>query len=208
MGAIIRDPKDPRKLARVGSFGDGAALGDGLVTNSLLWLRNSRDNVSRMWRGDEAGFAKVTGEIDILEITLSPGIAGALTAGDVACDTQEIPNAVRVNGGRAALQSITLLDQADQGISCRLVFLSRNVSLGTEDAAVSISAANAVHILGEVTLPTYADLINSRLAVVTSVGLILRAAPESRSIYVAMVTNGTPTYTADCLKLKLGLLGA
>lgn len=56
MGAIIRDPKDNRRLARVqGSLADGDRLGDGLVTHAINWVTEPVSGILRRLRGDHSG---------------------------------------------------------------------------------------------------------------------------------------------------------
>lgn len=55
MGAIIRDPRDNRKLARVGTFADGERLGDGLTANAIIWVKDAVNGIHRRLRSDQAG---------------------------------------------------------------------------------------------------------------------------------------------------------
>jgi hypothetical protein len=135
---------------------------------------------------------------------------GALSAGEVAADTVEIPNCMRVPGGRGVLESIVLLDEADQGVALDLIFFDSNVSLGTKNSAPSITDANARHIISRVPIATadYSDLGSCRVATVGNLGRILRAVAGSRSLYVSVLNGaGTPTFgAAGAVKLKLGFL--
>lgn len=207
MGAIIRDPKDSRKLARVGSPADGTTVGDGLSTHSINWLTEPVSNIQRLARGTASGAAIVASDDRVLEITFTTP-AEAVDLGDVLADTQEIPNAFTVPGGTAVVESITILDKDDQGILGTMIFLRRNVSVGTEDAAPSITDANAAEVLGLVPIAAtdYIDLTGCKIATLKNIGLSLQAAPESTSLYVALLTGGTPTHTANGLSAKIGLL--
>lgn len=147
-------------------------------------------------------------ESDLLELTLTLDTS-AYADGDVLADTQALVNAVREGGGRAELKSVVVLDEDDQGIALDLVFLAANKSLGTENSAPSISDANARDIQGKVSIATgdYVDLGGARVATKTGIGLMLKSAEGSTTLYVAAITRGgTPTYTAAGLKLKLGFV--
>jgi hypothetical protein len=144
---------------------------------------------------------------DVVDVTLTLDTS-AYAGGDLLADTQSFTG-VRVNGGRAILQSVTVIDEDDQGAAFTIYFLSANNSFGTENSAPSISDANARDVLGWVDVSTadYKDLGGVRVASVKGIGLLLEAAGGSTSLYLAVVNGtGTPTYTASGVKLKLGLL--
>ena len=132
----------------------------------------------------------------------------AYASGDVLAETQEIANAVPTPGGATALHSLMVIDKDDQGQGLDLVFFSADVSLGAENAAVSISDADAVAILGIVSVAAsdFIDLGGCRVASIKSIGLALRAADASRSIYVAAISRGTGTYSAAGLVLRFGFI--
>lgn len=131
----------------------------------------------------------------------------AYTAGDVLFDTTAIATAVRVSGGSAVLRSLTLIDKDDNtAAQIDLVFLSANVSLGTVNAAPSITDANATKILAIVPVPSanFIDVTGSKVATVA--GLDVRLTPDTgTTIYVAAIARGTPTQTLLGIVLNLQL---
>lgn len=134
---------------------------------------------------------------------------GIYADGDVLADTQVISGAARDNGGPCSLESVQVLDEDDQGVALDLLFLDANVSIGTENAAPSVTDANARNILGLISIAAadYKDLGASRIATVHSIGLVLKAATGSRDLYIAAITRGgTPTYTASGIRLRLGFM--
>lgn len=153
------------------------------------------------------GSSIVVGNSGVVAVTLSLDI-NAYGAGELLADTQEVVNAMRVASGTGGIHSIVLNDKDDQGAELYLVFLSANVSLGTENQAPSITDANADSILGIV--PVYAsdwvDLGGCRIATLTNVGLVIKAATGSTSFYIAAVNGaGAPTYSAAGITMRLGL---
>ena len=72
----------------------------------------------------------------------------AYASGDVLADRQEIASVGLANGAGGVIQSIVLLDQDDQAQAMDIVFLNSDVSLGTENAAVSIADSDADKIIG------------------------------------------------------------
>lgn len=129
-------------------------------------------------------------------------------ANDVAADTQVITDALSRPGGVGKVIHWTLRDEDDQGVPCRVVFLRSNVSVGTEDAAVSITDANAreiTHVLS-IIAADYTDLINSQQVHGTgdSANFMVETVAGSRDIYVALVNgSSTPTYSASGVRLTL-----
>lgn len=153
------------------------------------------------------GSSIVVGNSGVVAVTLSLDTS-AYGAGDLLADTQEVANAMRVAAGTGGIHSIVLNDKDDQGAELYLVFLSANVSLGTENQAPSITDANADNILGIVPVYTsdWVDLGGCRVATLTNVGLVVKAATASTSLYIAAVNGaGTPTYTAAGITMRLGL---
>ena len=63
--------------------------------------------------------------------------------------------------------------------------------------------------LGAVTISSWSDLIDAQIAVKNNVGLVIKAASDSTSIYVHTINrsggNYTPAATTD-LKLRLGIV--
>ena len=143
-------------------------------------------------------------------LALTPTLDTAIYAdGDVLFDTVAIANAA--NSGVEFMQVVTInvLDEDDQGAAFDLLFLDSNVSIGTVNAAVSVTDANARSILGRVSVASgdYYDLGGCRIATVRLSGpLALKVAAGATTLYVAGVSRGTGTYTASGMKLKIGIL--
>lgn len=136
----------------------------------------------------------------------------AYAANDVLCATIQIPNAVLTPGGSCLLHSLTLLDKADQGAEIEIYILRSNVSLGAVNGPITITDADAEEILAVIPIAQadYHDLVNSQIANAgdqKAIGMTLIAAPGSTSLWLSMVTRGTPTYvsTSD-LFIHLGLV--
>ena len=145
--------------------------------------------------------------VDLITVTPDCDPSGT-DSNDVLFDYIEIPNAVAVNGGSAIIQSITIIDDDNQGTSLDLVFQTDNTSLGTKDAAVSIDSGNEDDILGFVNVSNYFDGINFQVATKTNIGLVVQAASTTKSIFVAGVNRngGSVTHTASGLKIKIGIV--
>jgi hypothetical protein len=141
-------------------------------------------------------------------VTLTPVCdTSAYTAEDVLFDRIVVTNATRLADTPAILDSVQLLDEDDQTAArIDLYFLDADVTLGTANAAISISDANARSILGVVSLAaaSFNDLIASKMCTIKNVGLMVSPATGTRNIFVAGVCGGTPTQTASGIRLRLG----
>ena len=130
----------------------------------------------------------------------------AYADGDVLAATQEIASAVRVNAGTGIIQSVIILDKDDQGENLDVVFLKTNVSIGTENAAVSITDANADEIQGIVEVDSYVDLVGSQLSTNPNLGIGVQADSAATSLFIALISRGTGTYTASGITAKITIL--
>lgn len=125
-------------------------------------------------------------------------------SGDVAFVPVLVPGFGSRSGMPRKLQTAVILDQAAQGVALDLVFTQGSVTLGTINAAVSISDADAAKIVGIVSVVAadYSALVNSSLATKRGVELVMQ---PNTDLYVSgIVRSGTPTYAAGSLKIKLG----
>lgn len=149
----------------------------------------------------------VSNDWDVLDLTFSLD-TGVYADGDLLADTQELANAVLSAGGVAALQSVMVLDESDQKQPFDIVFFDANQSMGSENSAPNISDANAFDVIGVVTVAAadYKDIGGCSIAQlgVATAARILKAASGQTSLWVALVSRGTGTYSASALKLKFG----
>lgn len=118
----------------------------------------------------------------------------------------EVPGVFR-NNSPAELVSVQVIDTDDQGTDFDLFFFNASATLGTLNAAVSISDADAAKLIGHVVITAAAngtDMINSWQFVKGSLGLVMAPTATSSSVWVGgVVRSGTPTYTATGFKVKL-----
>ncbi len=155
---------------------------------------------------DPAGNVEIATHATVVDLTLSLDTGGAYADGDVLAAAQELTNAVRQSGGTGILQSVLVVDQDDQGQALDIVISDATITLGTENSAVSISDADAAKILGvvEVTAADYVDLVNSQVANIRNIGMVIM--PDTTSLYISAVSRGTGTYTASGIVLRFGII--
>ena len=152
------------------------------------------------------------GKMDVDVITLTPDTATeACSDGEVIFQADELPNIVSVNGGTCIVQSIGVLDDDDHGGAIDIVFMDTTGLLDAGDDGGTIDAADGVipdAILGVVGITNYFDGIAWKYGHKENIGLVLKAASDSTSIYVAGVnrSGGALTWTASGIRLKLGFV--
>jgi len=130
----------------------------------------------------------------------------AYADGDVLAVPQEI-DGVFANGPRKLI-SVTVLDEDDVGQAFDLVFMDADGTVGTINAAVTISDADARKILGIVAVAAadFKDMINNKVATKTGIELAMAPASGQYSLWVAAVARGAGTWTAAGIRVKLGFI--
>lgn len=146
-------------------------------------------------------------------ITVTPTVLNndAYDASDLLFDSAEIAGAVRTVGGCAFLESVTLLDKADQKVALNLVFANAATDFGTLDSAPDPDDTECATVVGivPVAVADYVDLGGAAVATVKNLHLLLKAGAATTSLWVAGINGaGTPTYTTGALVLQLGFLQA
>lgn len=133
---------------------------------------------------------------------------GAVAANDVLANCVEIPKAVNSKGGTGSLYSLTLLDKDDVGGDLDVFILRADHDLGTLNAAIDITDADAQDILGVVEIRSgdYIDLIGSQIATINNIGISVQANENSTSLYLAVVDRTGSTYTESGLYFGVGIL--
>ena len=154
-------------------------------------------------------YSRLDEETDVIEVVLSLD-TNIYASGDVLAAMQEVTNVMRKEGGQATLRSIQMVDKDDQAKELDLVFMNSSGSIGTENAAVSISDDDADKIAGVVSIvaANYVDLLTSQIVTVPEgdANILMESASGSKSIYVGAISRGTPTHTASGITLKLGFI--
>jgi hypothetical protein len=144
--------------------------------------------------------------VDVFDVTLTLDTS-IYADGDILADTQSVGTVFLNSGGGRTLMSVHVLDEDDQGQGFDLIFLDANTSLGTENSAPSITDANARGIIGRVAISSadFYDIGGSRIATRTGINLPMQGNASS-TLYVAAISRGTGTYSANGVRLKLGFV--
>lgn len=176
------------------------------MINSTSIVAVANGSQSQMLCNDEGGLLVSRHGANVIDVTLVADTS-IYASGDVLSVPAEITSVFRQLGGRIKLTSVVVLDEDNQGTAIDLVFFNATATLGTINAAISISDADARKIVGHLSVAAadFKAYINSQVAVKTATELIMEAGAASTSLFIAaVVRSGTPTYTASGLKLKLG----
>lgn len=107
------------------------------------------------------------------------------------------------------LQSVFVIDEADQGAALDLVFFNSSTpSLGTLNAAVSISDANIRYYMGRVSIAAgdYYDMGGNRVADLNNIGRLLKPENNGTGLWVGGVSRGTGTYAVNSLSFRFGFI--
>jgi len=147
-------------------------------------------------------------DVDFIDVDLVTDTDATADNG-VISNPVEIANAVSVNAGTSILQSVQLIDDDDDGAIIDLVFTQVSTNLGTVNGAIDAADSVAASILGVVSITSYFDGIAWQIAQKTNIGLVLKAAASTKSIYVGAINRngGAVTKTAaDDLHLRIGVI--
>ena len=150
-------------------------------------------------------------------ITVTPTLEAAILAdNDVFFNSVEVPLFARIPGGASKLVTVIFHDADDQAIEMDLIFSDTSITLGTLNAAVSVADADARKIIGGISLVpanTQLDIVNGTfhqwpgpIGAHPGGGLLMQAATGQTSIWCSgIVRSGTPDFTADGARIKIGI---
>jgi len=188
----------------VSLYGNQAAAGDTPVLVDAAG--NLQIDVATITAG-ETHIGEVGGKITVVSANPVLTVAGAYSSGDyvgTSATAIAFANAVRVSGGSGVIHAALLTDKAVQSISTELWLFDTAITSPTDNAAWSLSDAHAATHIGVIPFSTYyASALNS-VSCVKSVGLPFKA--TATTIYGALVTRGTPTYTSLDLTIRLVIM--
>ncbi len=179
---------------------------DGATVAAYILKVNPTDEAG-VYAGPGAASENLIGQVGTPgdQIVTTPTLDTSIYAsGDTLFDRTAITNAVRIVGGRAILQSLTLIDKDDQGIALDLFLMETNTAFGTINAAPSITDTNAeaLHYIGNVASADWIDVGGAKVASLKGIGLMAEAGAATRDLYICAITRGTPTHTAAGLVIK------
>lgn len=141
-------------------------------------------------------------------LAVTPALdTSAYGVGDTFFDRTLLTDAVRTAGGWAIVNSIALTDAADIGPALDLYILDADVTLGTFNVAPSISDTNAVGLthIGSIAAADWKDVGGAKV-VSKTLGQQVKAAADTRNLWLAAVTQTAGTWTANAIQIDVGML--
>lgn len=138
-------------------------------------------------------------------VTLTPTISTtAYTAKDGIGGKQTLANAVRISGGVSILQSVMVIDKANQKAALTILLFDADPSGSTltNDAEPNIAAADIGKIIRKIDIAAadYGTVDHAgtdfAVAEITALSKVVKAA-SGTSLYALITTSGTPDYGAD-----------
>ena len=130
----------------------------------------------------------------------------AYASGDVLFNTTAVTVSNSANvAARGTVLTASIVDRDDESSqTITLYFLRSNVSLGTINAAPSITDDGASEIIGTCTVTTGTDLGGCKFG--ETQGLVIPFELTGPTIWVAATTGGTPTFTsASDIRVRLSI---
>ena len=154
-------------------------------------------------------------DLDLIDVALTTDIETHADC-DVITLPIEIENAVAVKGGTAIIQSAILMntDNSVESPAIELMFASETMDVSStpdEGEAVGIEDADIPKLCGSTTVSNW-SLVNTskgEVATKSNIGLVVKAAATSTSIFVIAICRAAGGYSAgatDNLKLRLGVV--
>lgn len=164
----------------------------------------------------DPGNVPVTGASGVVVVTptlVAP--ATPYTALDNIGGAIALAGAVRVSGGTSILQSIFVLDRANQKAAFTILLLDGNPNDGgttlTDNAAITLAAADISKVKRRVDIAA-ADYVtfdhagtDFATAEINAISKVIKAATGT-TLYAVIQTPGTPTYPAGALSITFGFL--
>lgn len=196
--------------AATGATATGNPIRTGGVAESTTPTAVSDGQAVDLWL-DTFGRLQVGGATSLITVTPVLSVAGAYVTGDYIGTTttpQSFAGVVRTTGGKAIIQSLTVIDKVTTAaVALELWLLSATFTAPTDNAAWAITDAEALTVQGVIPITTdkwYASS-NNKVYTDSNIGLIVTCA--ATSLFMALVARGsTPTWASGDLQVTIGVI--
>jgi len=142
-----------------------------------------------------------------LSISQTPTItAGAYSAKDCVGGLLTFANAARKSGGKGIINTVTIIDNDDEGAGLELWLFNADPTVQADNAPMDFSDANMLKCVGVISISSanYYSLADNGATCLRGVGLQFQCAVTS--LFGQLKCIGTPTYTGtNDLTIILGV---
>jgi hypothetical protein len=152
----------------------------------------------------------VGGKTTTIKDTTAVSTSPAYSDGDCVGALRTLANAVTTSGGTGILESVTILDRANQKAGVEIYLFDANPTGATiTDNAAFVFSTDDLKVIGRVSVAAgdYVTHNSKATATIKGIGLALKL-NATTSMYAAVVLNGsTPTYAATTdVQITFGIL--
>lgn len=153
----------------------------------------------------------IGGFTTIVSSTVTMSVAGAYASGDymgTSTSPQAFSDVVRGTAKTGIIKSIVISDKiTTANVAMELWLLSSTFVAPTDNAAWTISDAEALTVQGIIALPTANWYASGANQIYYDGTLCIPIKPSATSLYYALVARGvTPAFTSADLTINLGIL--
>jgi hypothetical protein len=201
-GAVtIADGADVTQGAKADAANINPAAGQSQISaiKGILATLTSGIAISQ---GNVGGFTTVIKSVSVVT-------AAAYSAGNAVGAKRTLASAVRSSGGTGILQSVTLLDRANQKAAMTLFIFDADPTAATiTDKAAFVFSTDDLKVIAQVNIGAgdYVTTNGKAIALISGLQIPLQAA-SGTSLYAALVTTGTPTFAATTdVQLEFGIM--
>jgi hypothetical protein len=186
----------------------------GSVTVSGTVAVNSMPNVSGSVTVNAIGagenhLGSVGGTGGQIDATPTLTVSGSYSANDYVGTSGSpiiLTNMARVNAGSGRIVSATLVDYAAQSASMELWLFDTSPTPPTDNAAWSITDADALKCIGVIPFSTYyASALNS-VSPAKDLNIGYKCGTGSKNLFACLVTRGTPVYVTGDINIRLNVV--
>lgn len=190
---------------------DGAGATQTVKTTDNAGVHTPHHNVDTLpaLPAGENHVGEVGGNTDQITPTLAVATL-VYSSGNVVGGKLTLTNAMRVSGGTGILQSLLIIDNANQKAAFDILLFNADPSAGTytDRVAFTFNVTDRAKLVRRVSVAAtdYVTVGGVAIADISPGGKVLKAV-ATQNLFAIIVTTGTPTYAATTdLVIRFGIL--
>ena len=131
------------------------------------------------------------GKMDVDLISSTPAItADTYSDNDLMCESENITNALTVDGGRCILQSITAIDTSDTGGAITVVITDATASdMGAVGDPVNMGIAVADNSVAIIQLSNWIDVGGAKVCSKGNIGIVLKGGNSTKTLHYGVFNS-------------------